>query len=57
MGGTIEFLDHKNIDIDTKIIILSGLVQNVWSKTCFCNMVASLLSTNQDTVQNVILQR
>ena len=30
MTGTIEFLDHKNIGLDTQIIMLSGLVQTLW---------------------------
>ena len=30
MSGTIEFLDHKTIGLDTKIIMLSGLVQKLW---------------------------
>ena len=34
-NGTIRFLDLKNIDLDTKIIILSALVQKLWSKTSF----------------------
>ena len=36
-NGTIGFLDLKNIDVyvDTKIIILSALVQKLWSKTPF----------------------
>ena len=34
-NGTIGFLDLKNIDLDTKIIILSALVQKLWSKKSF----------------------
>ena len=30
MNGAIEFLDHKNIGLDIKIIVQSGLVQKSW---------------------------
>ena len=33
MNSTIGFLDHKNIDLDTKIIILGGLVHKLLSHT------------------------
>ena len=29
-NATIDFLDHKNMGLDIKIIVLSGLVQNLW---------------------------
>ena len=32
------FLDLENIDLDTKIVILSVLVQKLWSKTKWCPM-------------------
>ena len=35
MTGTIRFPDLKNIDLDTKIVITSALVQKLWSKTNF----------------------
>ena len=35
MNGTIWFLDPENMVLDTKIIILSALVQKLWPKTCF----------------------
>ena len=31
MNCTTGFLDHKNISLDSKIIILNGLVQKLWS--------------------------
>ena len=34
-NGTIWFLDPENIVLDTKIIILSTLVQKLWPKTRF----------------------
>ena len=36
-----EFLDLKTIDLDAKIVI-SALVQKLWSKTSFCIMVANV---------------
>ena len=38
----MRFFDLKNIDLDTKIVILSALVQKLWSKTSFCIMVANV---------------
>ena len=35
MNGTIWFLDPENMVLDTKIIILSALVQKLWPKTRF----------------------
>ena len=32
MNGTINFFDHKIIKLDTKILILSGLVQKLSQK-------------------------
>ena len=34
--------DLKNIDLDTKIVILSALVPKLWSKTSFCIMVVNV---------------
>ena len=42
-NGTIRFLDHKNTDLDTKIIILSALVQKLWSKMYFCKMMVNVI--------------
>ena len=41
-NGTIGFLDLKNIDLDAKIIVISGLVQKLWPKMSFCIMVANV---------------
>ena len=35
MNDTIWFLDPENMVLDTKIIILSALVQKLWPKTRF----------------------
>ena len=35
MNGAIWFLDPENMVLDTKIIILSALVQKLWPKTHF----------------------
>ena len=35
MNDTIEFLDHKNIGLDTKTIVQSGLVQPYDQKCIF----------------------
>ena len=35
-----DSLTSKNIDLDTKIVILSALVQKLWSKTSIFIMVA-----------------
>ena len=40
-NGTIGDFDFKNIDRDNKIVILSALVQKLWSKTSFCIMLAN----------------
>ena len=38
MNGIMELLDHQNIDLDTKIIMLSGLVQSYDVKFMqYCN--------------------
>ena len=41
ISGTIGFLDLKNIDLDAKIVI-STVVQKLWSKTSFRIMVANV---------------
>ena len=56
INGIITILDLKNIDLDTKIIILRALVQKLWSKTSFCIMVPNVtrLRTYQaQTTQDV----
>ena len=50
-NGTIGFLDLKNIDLDTKIVILSALVQKLWSKTSFCIMVVNVTRSRTSHVQ------
>ena len=42
LNGTIGFLDLKTILLDTKIVILSALVQKLWSTTSFCTIVANI---------------
>ena len=51
-NGTIGFLDLKNIDLDTKIIILSALVQKLWSTTSFCIMVDNATRSHTSHVSN-----
>ena len=41
-NGTMRFLNLKNIYLDAKIIIQSGLVGKLWSKTSFCIMVTNV---------------
>ena len=43
MIGTIWFLDSKNIVLDTKIIILCDLVQKLWPKLHFHEMVENIM--------------
>ena len=43
MKGAIWLLDSKNIVLDTRIIILCALVQKLWPKTCFREMVANIM--------------
>ena len=50
-NGTIGFLNLKNIDLDTKIIILSALVQKLWSKTSFCIMVDNKTRSRTSHIQ------
>ena len=42
MNGTIRFLDPENLVLDTKIIILSALVQKLWPKTRFRKMAENI---------------
>ena len=37
MNGTIEFLDHKNIGLDTKTIMLSGLFKSYDQNCIYAN--------------------
>ena len=53
INSTIGFLDLKNIDLDTKIVILSVLVQKLWSKTSFFIMVASVTRSCTSHIQIV----
>ena len=50
-NGTIRFLDLKNMHLDTKIGILSPLVQKLWSKTFFFIMVAKVTRLRTSHVQ------
>ena len=55
MNGASIFLDHENIVLDTKIIILCAFVQNLWPKPCFCTMAANIMhpySANIQTAKN-----
>ena len=47
----IFFLTLKNIDLDTKIIILSALVRKLWSKTSFCIMVDNVTCLHMSLIQ------
>ena len=47
----ITILHLKNIDLDTKIIIISALVQRLWSKISFCIMVANVTRSCTSHVQ------
>ena len=46
-----DSLTSKNIDLDTKIVILSALVQKLWSKTSFCIMVVNVTRSRTSHVQ------
>ena len=46
IGQNKWHLDLKDIDLDTKIVILSVLVQKLWSKTSFCKMVDCVTCTS-----------
>ena len=43
----------KNIDLDAKIIVISALVQKLWSKTSFCIMVANVTRSCMSHIQTV----
>ena len=47
----IRFLDLKNIDLDTKIVILSALVQKLWPKTSLFTMVVNVTRLRTSHVQ------
>ena len=53
ISGTIRFLDLKNI----KIVILSAVVQKLWSNTSFCimmdNITHSYYTLHVQTTQNI----
>ena len=56
--GTIRFLDVKNMDLDTKIIFQSALVEKLWPKTYFCKMVDNEMRSricHVQTAQNIFL--
>ena len=46
-----DSLTLKNIDLDTKIVILSTLVQKLWLKTDYCKMVANVTHSGTSHVQ------
>ena len=50
-NGTIRFLDLKNIDLDAKIIVISALVQKLWSKTSFWIMVGNITRSCMSHIQ------
>ena len=39
------------MDLDTKIVILSALVQKLWSKMSFCTMVANVMHSRTSHIQ------
>ena len=53
MNGTTGFFDHGNIKLDTKNIILSALVQTLWSKTYHSKIVAKITCSSTYHVQTV----
>ena len=50
-NGTIRLFDLKNIDLEAKLIVLSALVQKLWSKTSFCIMVANIMNLLTSHIQ------
>ena len=52
MNSIIGFLGHKNIDLDTNMIIQLGLVRKLWQKMCFCKMIANLRHCRTSHVQS-----
>ena len=53
-----DSLTQKNIDLDAKIIVISALVQKLWSKTSFCIMVANvthLCMSHIQTTQDIFI--
>ena len=55
LNGTIRFLDLKHTDLDTQNVILSAVVQKLWSKTYFCKMVADVTHSGTSHIQTTIL--
>ena len=51
--GTIGFLELKNTDLDTKIAILSDLVQKLWSETYFYKMVDNVMCSHMSHIQTL----
>ena len=52
VNGTIRFRDLKNTDLDMKIVILSALVQKLWSKANSFNMVENVMLSLTSHAQN-----
>ena len=50
-NATIGFLDLNNMDLDTKIIILSALVEKLWSMS-FCKIGANVARSGTSHVQS-----
>ena len=60
MNSANWFLDPENIVQDTKIIILSALVQKLWCKTCFCKMAESIMYpylVNMQTAKDLVIDQ
>ena len=54
MNGTIEFFYHKNIGLDTKTFMISGLVQKLWLKMPFHEIVVNAMRTTYiQTTQDI----
>ena len=51
INSNIGFLYLKIVDLDTKIVILSALVQKLWSKTDFCKMVINVMLSRTSRIQ------
>ena len=46
-----DSLTITHMDLDTEIVILSALVQKLWSKTSFCLMVANVMCSSMSHIQ------
>ena len=58
INDTIWFLDLKTMDLVAKIVILSVLVQKLWSKMSLCIMVANKMrsrTSHIQTAQNIFI--